>query len=293
VIVLFWALTAVFFLVRLSGDPTLLFLPENATEEDVVQLRHAFGFDRPLWQQYSTFLGRAARGNFGSSLRYGQPALPMVLSRLPATAELTAATLVLTVVVALPLGVIAATHRNSWWDTGSMIVALFGQSIPNYVLGITLVLLFAVILGVLPAAGRGNLSGLVLPAVTLAAYPTARLARVVRSELLDVLAQDYVRTARAKGLSSLTVLSKHALRNSLIPIVTILGMDLGFLLGGAIIVETVFAWPGIGSLVIQSVNNRDYPVVQASAFLMATIFVVMNFAVDLLYGTLDPRVRYG
>jgi ABC-type dipeptide/oligopeptide/nickel transport system permease component len=174
-----------------------------------------------------------------------------------------------------------------------MILALFGQSIPNYVLGIALVLLFAVILGILPAAGRVSFSSLILPAVTLAAYPTARLARVVRSELLDILAQDYIRTARAKGLSARTILTRHALRNSLIPVVTILGMDLGFLLGGAIIVETVFAWPGVGSLVIQSVNNRDYPVVQASAFLMAAIFVVMNLLVDLLYSTLDPRVRYG
>ncbi len=291
--VLIWALTAVFFLVRLSGDPVLLYLPENSTQEDVIRLRHAFGFDRPVWEQYTHFMVNASRGNFGLSLRFAQPALPMVLERLPATAELTVVTLALTILVALPLGVIAATQRNTWWDSGSMVIALLGQSIPNYWLGIMLILLFAVVLRVLPAAGRAGISSVVLPAVTLAAYPIARLARVVRSELLDILGREFIRTARAKGISSLRVLVRHALRNALIPVVTILGLDLGFLLGGAIIVETVFAWPGVGSLVVQSVNNRDYPVVQAAAFLMAVIFVLTNFLVDFLYGLLDPRIRYG
>ena len=291
--VLLWALTAVFFLVRLSGDPTLLYVPENSTEQDIVRLRHAFGFDRPLGVQYASFAAAAVRGDFGSSLRYDQPALPMVLARLPATAQLAGATIVVTILVALPLGTFAATRRGSWGDTGSMLVALLGQSTPNYFLGILLILFFAVWLGILPASGRGDIRNLILPAVTLAAYPVARLARVVRSEMLDILGRDYIRTARSKGLPDPVVLRKHALRNALIPVVTILGLDLGFLLGGAIIVETVFAWPGVGSLVVQSVSNRDYPIVQAAAFLVATIFVVANLFVDLLYGFLDPRVRYG
>ena len=291
-IVLLWALTAVFFLVRLTGDPTLLYVPENSTQEEIARLRHAFGFDRPLWQQYVQFLAGAFRGDFGSSLRYNQPALPMVLDRLPNTAELALATLAIIVGVGIPVGVLAATRRNSWWDTGSMIVAMTGQSMPSYWLGIMLILLFAVRLGWLPAAGRGSLLSVVLPAVTLAAYSTARLARVVRSEMLEVLGREFVRTAESKGLRPLAVLRKHALRNALIPVVTLLGLELGFLLGGAIIVESVFAWPGVGSLVIQAVNNRDYPVVQADAFLVALIFVMANLLVDLLYAVLDPRVRY-
>jgi peptide/nickel transport system permease protein len=190
------------------------------------------------------------------------------------------------------MGVLAATRRNSWGDTGSMMVALLGQSTPNYFLGILLILLFAVWLGVLPASGRGGIASLILPAVTLSAYPMARLARVVRSEMLDILGREYIRTASSKGLSRNVILRRHALRNALIPVVTVVGLDLGFLLGGAIIVETVFAWPGVGSLVVQSVNNRDYPIVQAASFMVATIFVLANLVIDLLYGLLDPRVRY-
>jgi peptide/nickel transport system permease protein len=291
-VVLVWALTAVFFLVRLSGDPTLLYVPENSTQEEIASLRHAFGFDQPLWVQYGRFVAGALRGNFGSSLRYDEPALPMVLDRLPATAELAAATLAIVVVVALPIGALAATRRNTWWDTSSMVAAMMGQSIPSYWLGIMLILLFAVRFGWLPAAGRTGLLSVVMPAVTLSAYSAARLARVVRSEMLDTLGREFIRTAHSKGLSRLRVLAKHAVRNALIPVVTILGLETGFLLGGAIIVETVFAWPGIGNLVIQAVNNRDYPVVQADAFLMATIFVLANLSIDLLYGVLDPQVRF-
>lgn len=291
-VVLVWALTAVFFLVRLTGDPTLLYVPENSTQEEIKSLRHAFGFDQPLWVQYGRFVSAAAHGDFGASLRYDQPALPMVIDRLPATAELAVATLGIIVVVALPLGVLAATRRNTWWDTSSMVAAMMGQSIPSYWLGIMLILLFAVRFGWLPAAGKTGGLSVILPAVTLSAYSTARLARVVRSEMLDTLGREFIRTAHSKGLSRIRVLVKHAVRNALIPVVTLLGLETGFLLGGAIIVETVFAWPGIGSLVIQAVNNRDYPVVQADAFLMAAIFVLANLSIDLLYGVLDPQVRF-
>ncbi len=187
-VVLVWALTAVFFLVRLTGDPTLLYVPENSTQEEIKSLRHAFGFDQPLWVQYGRFVSAAAHGDFGASLRYDQPALPMVLDRLPATAELALATLGIIVVIALPLGVLAATRRNSWWDTSSMVAAMMGQSIPSYWLGIMLILLFAVRFGWLPAAGKTGGLSVILPAVTLSAYSTARLARVVRSEMLDTWA---------------------------------------------------------------------------------------------------------
>jgi ABC-type dipeptide/oligopeptide/nickel transport system permease component len=291
-VVLLLALTAVFFLVRLTGDPTLLLVPQNSTQQEIAQLRHAFGFDQPPWRQYLRFVSGAVRGDFGNSIMYNQPASSMVLERLPDTAELAAVTLAIIVLAAVPLGVIAATHRNSWWDTGSMVAAMVGQSMPSYWLGIMLILLFAVRFGWLPAAGKTGWSSVILPAVTLSAYSAARLARVVRSEMLDVLGREFVRTARAKGLPGLVVLGKHAMRNALIPVVTLLGLETGFLLGGAIIVETVFAWPGIGNLVIQAVNNRDYPVVQMDAFLMAGIFVLANLGIDLLYGVLDPRVRY-
>lgn len=292
VLVLLLALTAVFFLVRLSGDPTLLYVPEDSTQQEIAQIRHAFGFDQPPWQQYTRFVAGAVRGNFGNSIRYDRPALAMVFERLPQTAELAAVTLAIIICAAVPLGVLAAVRRNSWWDTGSMLVAMVGQSMPSYWLGIMLILLFAVRLGWLPAAGRTDLASVILPAVTLSTYSAARLARVVRSEMLDVLGREFVRTAQAKGLPRIAVLGKHAMRNALIPVVTLLGLETGFLLGGAIIVETVFAWPGIGNLVIQAVNNRDYPVVQADAFLMAAIFVLANLGIDLLYGVLDPRVRY-
>ena len=290
--VLLLALTAVFFLVRLTGDPTLLFVPEGSTQQEIAQLRHAFGFDQPPWRQYMRFVSGAVRGDFGKSLRYDRPAVTMVMERIPDTAELGGATLAIIVLTAVPLGLLAATNRNSWWDTGSMVAAIMGQSMPSYWLGIMLILLFAVRFGWLPAAGRTDWSSVILPAVTLSTYSAARLARVVRSEMLDVLGREFIRTAQAKGLSRVVVLGKHAMRNALIPVVTLLGLETGFLLGGAIIVETVFAWPGIGNLVIQAVNNRDYPVVQVDAFLMAGIFVLANVGIDLLYGVLDPRVRY-
>jgi len=291
-VVLLLALTAVFFLVRLTGDPTLLFVPEGSTQQEIAQLRHAFGFDQPPWRQYLRFVSGAVRGDFGKSLRYDRPAVTMVMERIPDTAELGGATLAIIVLTAVPLGLLAATNRNSWWDTGSMVAAIMGQSMPSYWLGIMLILLFAVRFGWLPAAGRTDWSSVILPAVTLSTYSAARLARVVRSEMLDVLGREFIRTAQAKGLSRVVVLGKHAMRNALIPVVTLLGLETGFLLGGAIIVETVFAWPGIGNLVIQAVNNRDYPVVQVDAFLMAGIFVLANVGIDLLYGVLDPRVRY-
>jgi peptide/nickel transport system permease protein len=291
-VVLLLALTAVFFLVRLTGDPTLLYVPENSTQEEIAQLRHAFGFDQPPWRQYARFVSGVLRGDFGNSLRYQRPARSMVLERLPATAELAVATLAIILLASVPLGVVAALRRNSWWDTGSMVLAMMGQSIPSYWLGIMLILLFAVRFGWLPAAGRTDLSSVILPAVTLSTYSAARLARVVRSEMLDVLGRDFIRTAQAKGLSTIAVIGKHAVRNALIPVITLLGLETGYLLGGAIIVETVFAWPGIGNLVIQAVNNRDYPVVQADAVLMAGIFVLANLGIDLLYGVVDPRVRY-
>jgi ABC-type dipeptide/oligopeptide/nickel transport system permease component len=283
----------VFFLVRLSGDPARLFLPPESTEEQVAAFRHTMGFDRPLPVQFLDFIAHAARGDFGQSLRHQQSAMSLVLERVPATLELSGAALLLSIVVAVPLGVVAATKRGSALDAGSLIVSLFGQSFPSFWLGIMLILIFSEKLHILPASGRGSWQHLLMPALTLAAYPVAIITRVLRSSLLDVMRQDYIRTARSKGLGERVVIYRHALRNAAIPVVTIIGQQVGALLGGAVITETIFAYPGIGLLAIQAIANRDYTVVQAFVIMMAVIIVSINFLVDVAYTLLDPRVKTG
>ena len=282
----------VFLAMRLSGDPTLLMLPPEATEADRVRFQHELGLDRPLYVQYAVFLQKAVRGDFGRSLRYRQPAFPLILERLPATLELSVAAMFVSLIVAIPAGVLAGIRRNSAYDAISMLGALFGQSMPVFWLGIMLILVFSVHLGLFPTSGRDGLRHLVLPAITLGLYSTARVTRLVRSGMLDVLGQEYIRTAWAKGLAARRVILKHALMNTLIPVVTIVGMELGTLLGGAVITETIFAWPGVGRLVVTAIFQRDYPVVQAAVMIMALLFVFFNFVVDLVYGYLDPRIRY-
>ncbi len=291
--VIFGVSIVTFLLLHMTGDPAALLLPLDATPEDHVRIRRQLGLDDPLVVQYGRFVGGALRGDFGRSVRQAEPALGLVLERLPATLELTFAAMVIAVVVAVPAGLVAAARRGSAVDQGAMFVALIGQSVPNFWLGIMLLLLFAVTLNLLPPFGRGGLEHLVLPAFTLAMYSMARTARLVRSGLIDVLGQDYVRTARAKGLTELLVLRRHALRNALLPVVTVLGLDLAHLLGGAVITETIFAWPGIGRLAVSAINARDYPVVQAAVFLVAVGYTVINFVVDVLYAYLNPRVRFG
>jgi peptide/nickel transport system permease protein len=281
----------VFLILHLTGDPALVLLPPDASPEDVRRFREAMGFNDPFFVQYGRFLTGALRGDFGQSLRHGEPAFGLVVERLPATFELAGAALVIALGLAIPAGIVSAVRRNTPVDYLSTVVALLGQSMPTFWLGIMLILLFSVQWNLLPSSGRGGLEHLVLPAITLGLFTTARITRLTRSGMLDVLGQDYIRTARAKGVSGPPVVWKHALKNAAIPIVTIVGIELGTLLGGSVITETIFAWPGVGRLSVQAIYNRDYPVVQAAVFTLASTFVVVNLVVDVLYTYLDPRVR--
>jgi peptide/nickel transport system permease protein len=281
----------VFAILYLTGDPALVLLPPDASADDVKRFREAMGFNDPFLVQYGRFLKGALQGDFGQSVRHGEPAFGLVLERMPATFELAGAALLLALCLAIPAGIVSAVRRNSPLDYISTVVALFGQSLPTFWLGIMLILVFSVQFNLLPSSGRGTWVHLVLPAVTLGLFTTARITRLTRSGMLEVLNQDYIRTARAKGVSDPPVVWKHALKNAAIPIVTIVGIELGTLLGGSVITETIFAWPGVGRLSVQAIANRDYPVVQAAVFLLATTFVVVNLVVDLIYTYLDPRIR--
>ena len=292
-IVALWGIsTIVFIVMRLSGDPIPLLLPPEASRAEIEAYRHKLGLDAPLYVQYIIFLRNAVTGDFGRSLRYDRPAMDLAIERLPATLELAFAAGFLAIVVAIPVGILSALKPNSLADNLAMILALIGQSAPTFYIGIMLILIFSVNLQLFPTGGRGEPSQLVLPAVTLGAFAMASIARLTRSEMLEVIRKDYIRTARAKGLADLTIVLRHAFKNAAIPIVTITGLQFGLLLGGAVVTETVFSWPGIGRLAIQSIYGRDYPVVQAVVFLTATMFIVLNFLVDLTYGLLDPRISY-
>lgn len=280
-----------FFLTFLSGDPAVLMLPPDASSEQIARFRRDWGFDRPIIEQYASFMIRALQGDLGTSLRHGTPALPLITDRLPATFQLTLTAMLLAIGLAIPLGVISATNRGKLIDLLTMAVALLGQALPNFWLAIMAILLFAVTLGWLPTSGRGTWLHLVLPAGVLATGLMALLTRITRSSMLEILSEDYVRTARAKGLPHWAVLSRHALRNALIPLVTVIGLQFGYILGGAVVVETVFTWPGVGLFTIQAITNRDYPVVQAAVLILSTAVVIINLLVDLLYGLLDPRIR--
>ena len=288
----------VFIILYQTGDPVQLLVGPDATKADIAEIRHQMGFDRPWYVQYADFLSHAARGDFGRSLRQDQPVWDLIVERLPATLELAVAAFVLSLVISLPVGIISATRRNSIWDNLSMGGALLGQSLPVFFLGIMLIFIFAGQLKILPSFGRGGgsiqsqLSHLILPAITLGTFSLARNARLVRSSLLEVLGLEFVKTARAKGLTENTVVWRHALKNALIPVVTIFGLEFGNLLGGAVITETVFAWPGVGRMVILAIQQRDFPLVVGTVTVVAIIFVILNLLVDLLYGLLDPRVRF-
>ncbi|MCL4514260.1 MAG: ABC transporter permease [Firmicutes bacterium] len=284
--------TVVFFILRLSGDPVLLMLPVDATQADVIRLRHALGFDRPLYVQYVRFMASIFQGDAGESIRYGQPALRLVLERLPATLQLASAALIFALGVAFPIGILSATRRGSLIDNIGSVVALLGQATPVFWLGIMFILEFSVRLKWLPASGYGTIGHLVLPSITLGLYLAAVTTRMLRSSMLEVLGQDYVRTAKAKGLSNSAVVVKHTLKNALLPVITVIGLQFAALLGGSVVTETVFAWPGVGRLVIQAIYNRDYPLVQASVLVISAVFVIANLVVDLIYGYIDPRIRY-
>ncbi len=289
--VVFGVSVAVFFLIRIGGDPSALFLPPEASLEEIARFRHAMGFDQPLIVQFLQFLGRALQGDFGQSMRHEQPAMRLVLDRLPATLELSGAALLLSLVIAVPLGILAATQRGRVLDRVGLFLSLIGQSFPTFWLAIMLILLFSETWGILPPSGRGGLANLVMPAMALAAYSTAIITRLLRSSMIDVLQSDYIRTARAKGLGFLPIVLGHALRNAAIPTVTVIGLQVGALLGGAVITEEIFAWPGIGRLAIQAIGNRDFTVIQAFVLFMAVVIVSINLVVDMLYAALDPRIR--
>jgi len=283
----------VFFLVHLTGDPAVALMPRDATPEDIEQFRHVMGFDRPLYEQYLSFLGRIVHGKFGYSYRYNAEALPLVLERVPATFELALAASFIALLISIPMGIIAALKKDSLFDNASTAIALFGQCMPTFWLGIMLILIVSVRLRLLPPSGGGGFKYLVLPAITLGAYSAAVISRLLRSSLLEVLSKDYIRTARAKGLAEKVVVYRHALKNAAIPVITVTGMQIASLLGGAIITETVFSYPGVGLLAMQSIRYRDIPVVQAFVTIMAVIVVITNLIVDLAYRYLDPRVRLG
>jgi ABC-type dipeptide/oligopeptide/nickel transport system permease component len=291
--VLLGVATLVFALIHLiPGDPAQAILGETASEEEVAALRTRLGLDRPLIEQYRGFLASAVRGDLGTSLRSNAPVAQEITDRLPATLELAAAAMFVAIAFSIPLGIIAAVRRGTIVDHAATTVALAGISIPNFWLGPLLALVFAVELGWLPVSGRGTLANLVLPAISLGAALAAILARMTRASLLEELREPYVQAARARGASQSRAVLRHAFRNSLIPVVTVIGLQFGAVLTGAVITETIFAWPGIGRLLIQSIGFRDYPIVQGCVLFIAVTYVGMNLLTDLVYGVLDPRIRY-
>ena len=291
--VLLGVATLVFSLIHLiPGDPAQAMLGEAAPQADVEELRHRLGLDRPLIEQYGVFLIGLTKGDLGTSLRTGQPVTDQIIERMPATIELAAAAMLVAIAFAMPLGIIAAVRRGTAVDHAAMTLSLAGVSVPNFWLGPLLAIIFAVELGWLPVSGRGTWAHLVLPAISLGAALAAILARMTRATMLEELREPYVQAARARGVSRLRAVLRHAFRNSLIPVVTLLGLQFGAVLTGAVITETIFAWPGIGRLLIQSIGFRDYPLVQGCILLIALTYVGVNLVTDMLYGVLDPRIRY-
>jgi ABC-type dipeptide/oligopeptide/nickel transport system permease component len=281
-----------FTIMRLTpGDPAELLAGEGATQTDIQALRHKFGLDKPFAVQYLIYMGNLIQGDLGISIRTQRTVLREIMARYPATLELAGLSFLLACIIGLITGIVAASHQNSIFDYGSMIISLFGISMPIFWLGLMLMLIFSVILGWLPAVGRDGISHIILPAISLGANSAAVIARMTRSSMLEVIRQDYIQTARAKGLAERVVLYKHAVRNALIPVITVMGIQFGYLLSGSVLTETVFAWPGVGRLMVQSIYMRDYPVVQGAILFVAINFALVNLLVDVLYGYINPRLR--
>lgn len=294
VIVIFGVISLVFLLIHLvPGDPVDVMLGENAQMADREALREALGLNRPIGQQLITYIGNLLQGDLGQSLHSRTSVSSMILERFPATLQLALVSLLVSCLIAFPLGIVAALNRGKAWDKVAMGVSLLGVSIPNFLLGPMLILLFSLSLGWLPVSGKSGFASMVLPAITLGTALAAVLSRMIRSTLLEVLNEDYIRTARAKGLSYIRVVIFHALPNAMLPIITLLGLQLGVLLGGAVITETVFSWPGIGKLTIDAITKRDYPVVQGCVLLISISYVIVNVFTDIIYGWIDPRIRQG
>lgn len=287
-----WGITLVVFCVlHLSGDPVQLMVPPSASQAEVEALRESMGFNDPLYIQYGRFLQGAVVGDFGMSYYYNQPAMTVVLERLPATIFLAVCAMLVALVTAIPAGITSAVKRNSKLDAVIRSLALFGQCIPSFWLGIMLILIFSVKFRLFPTGGNAGTSSIVLPAITLGLFAAASITRILRSNMIEVLSKDYIVVAAAKGLSTWTIVMKHAFKNALSSILTIIGMQFASLLGGAVITETVFSWPGVGRLIVQSITSNDFMVVEATVVLLACAFVVINFIVDILYCVINPRIR--
>jgi len=288
-----WLVVSIVFLLihLVPGDPILQMLGEGAPAADVEATRHLYGLDLPLGEQYLHYWKGVLRGDLGPSLRFNQSVSKMIAQRYPYTLELTLASLLVAIVLSIPAGVRSAQRRNRWDDRLLSVVSLFGLSFPNFALGPILILFFAIKLGLLPVSGSGTVAHLVLPAITMGGALAAILTRMVRTSMLEELGHDYIRTARAKGLPEQTVVYRHALRNAMIPIITVLGLQFGALLAGAIVTETIFSWPGIGRLTIQAISNRDYYLVQGCILAIGLTYIAVNFLTDLLYSAVNPRIR--
>ncbi|MCM3699624.1 ABC transporter permease [Paenibacillus macerans] len=290
--VLFIITLIVFVLVHVTGDPVSMMLPDTATPEDREVLRVALGLNQPLWVQYKIFVSNLLQGDFGDSFRYGQTALPIVLERLPASFELAAASMAVACCISIPLGIWSAVRRNSFLDLLISGISVLGKAMPSFWVGIMLILLISVELEWTPVSGRGGLSHLILPALTLGSGIAAEMTRLIRSSFLEIIGQDYIRTARSKGLREMIVLGKHALRNALIPVVTISGLQFTNLISGSLVTETVFSWPGMGQLIVQAINTHDMAIIQAAVFVIAFIVILINLFTDITYKLLDPRIKY-
>jgi peptide/nickel transport system permease protein len=282
----------VFVLARLSGDVARLYAPANATAEQLDMIRAKFGLDKPIPVQYWLFVKGALRGDFGTSVTFGRPAMEIVLKRLPATLQLGLSAFIIGNIIGISLGVLAAINRSRWVQWGAQSFALLGQAVPGFWLAVMLMLIFAVYLGWLPTSGMGGIKHMILPVVALAWFSVAFVMRITRSSLLDTLDSEYVKLARIKGNPERVVIIKHALRNALIPVVMLMGMQLAMLIGGAAFIETIFRWPGIGILMVNSIQNLDYPLIQAITLVTSTALVFMMLVVDILFVYLDPRIRY-
>ena len=292
VLLLFGVIVLVFFLVRLTGDPARLMAPREASAEDIAEIRALMGFDRPLPVQFADFFTGAIRGDFGNSVHYRAPAMGMVIDRLPATVELALTALLFAVVVGVPLGVVGGSNPGSVWDSIARGLGLIGQTVPNFWIAMIFILVFSVNLGWFPSFGRGHWNSIVLPAVSLGLFPLGQIVRLMRSAVLEIRGEDYIRTAYSKGISDRRIYVAHVFRNAAIPLVSMLGVQFGYLLGGSIYIETIFSWPGLGRMIAESVAARDFPLVQAVAVFTSLVVVAMNLLTDVAYALIDPRIRY-
>jgi ABC-type dipeptide/oligopeptide/nickel transport system permease component len=293
ILILLGVLVLVFFMVRVTGDPATLMMPRESSPESIAAFRTRMGFDRPLYVQFFDFIFKAIQGDFGLSMHFKTPAMPLVLQRLPATVELATAALIMAVVVAIPLGLVGGATPGSLWDMIARFMGLLGQSVPNFWLALLMIFFFAVKLGWFASFGRDDWKSLVMPAFVLGLPTMGALVRLTRSSVLEIRGEDFVRTAYSKGLDSKRIYIRHIFRNAAIPIISVIGVQYGYLLGGSIYIETIFSWPGMGQLIEQAIGWRDFPLVQAIAFFTSLVVVFLNVLTDLAYAFVDPRIRYG